>query len=113
MDFVKSCSGCKETKELSEFAKNPVGGDGLTAYCHTCRGTNKPIEDYITFQIRTPRHIYDIAAVAIANDDIGFIRDYVNKLRTQFPHLPELAAGELLKHFAAMMLEAIDETSAT
>ena len=39
MEESKTCTGCGETKPLSEFHKDKYSRDGLTKYCKTCIST--------------------------------------------------------------------------
>jgi hypothetical protein len=37
ISFVKICSKCNETKQLTEFYKSEINRDGLLGYCKTCQ----------------------------------------------------------------------------
>ena len=78
--FSKVCRQCKASKQLFEFARDPVQVDGMTQRCRTCRGTDED-EPMFDIQIRTDvpesdaRHVYQFTRAVIENRDFGHFRD--------------------------------------
>ena len=105
MSFTKRCAGCQQDKTVSDYARSILGTDDRCSYCNECRGTDEPIDETIMLRVITPTRIFNIAAVAIANDDIGYIREMLGRFKQERDGDIET----LVRRFADLLQRALGE----
>jgi hypothetical protein len=90
LHFTKACMKCAEQKPIDQFAASPLGADGLTQYCHTCRGSDAPIDRTLEFRLVTADRVYCLAAAAVLNKDTGFIEEMLGRITLDDPEMRNL-----------------------